>query len=872
MRFKCILFLICICLVDQFGCSNQKLSVISDLPTQDQFTLSDVHSGIQGNVSGNSGIMGAYQLTIDTLTQNVQLVPKRASAIGEDYIVSGIGFFTSAPCPDCLKLDQLAFLDNNLILTFFIRHPFPPGKIADPPSAVNRLDLNVFDLAMIVYPQNVTASSFTLTDTYIYDNVISNPSGYTTELANVVYKYAAMPYVLVVDESAETVHSWNKFAMGDSREFDVEFTLDTYSTLYFNLYLTMGYGASAKKPQRLEPKYYNPEFNRKSAWKVEVAPSGNWLHNDSTTPVNVEIRVYDWQCGATVYPFPSDFQNAPANNVYQSSEIERVSLEIPGMNNSLLTSDTPVSGSGMPGDPMIFQIPVTNQNLLPQGKYTGLVKVTDERPCLPPASGRDFLIDSPDGIALNNFSMEEYATYQTFNATVAEGAPPCNGFCWVQAWGGASMDESCSVKIDNFGNSYVAGYFQGTVEFNPEGGGLHSSSGLEDVFLSKFDSSGNWQWTKTWGGTGSDYGWSVAIDGSGYLYVTGEFTGSVQFNPDGGGTQASEGSWDAFLSKFDSNGNWQWTRTWGGTSSDAGNEVASNSSDEVYVAGYFNNTVEFNPTGGGSHASHGGNDAFLSQFDSNGNWQWTATWGGTLEDRGISAESTNSGYTYVTGDYQGTVEFNPSGGGSDTSYGGPDPFLSKFASDGSWQWSRTWGGTGLEGPYCVALSGSGDIFVAGFFQGTVQFNPPGGGSQSSNGADDAFLSKFNQNGNWLWTQTWGGTDSDAATSVVVSSSNAVFVTGYFSSTVEFNPYGGDFHSSNGWYDAYLSRFDTNGNWQWTKNWGGLSFDAGNSVAVTGSGNAHVTGFFSQTVEFNPDGGESRSANGSLDAFLVSMNY
>ena len=186
----------------------------------------------------------------------------------------------------------------------------------------------------------------------------------------------------------------------------------------------MGYGASAKRPTRLDPKYCNPEFNRKAAWKVEAQALGEWTDTYNTSTVDVDVKIYDWQTGATVYGTPDDFANAPADNIYAASEVASVSVDIPGMNSTPPSVTSATSGTGMPTDPIIFIVPVANANLIADGTYTGLVKVLDERACLTVPDGRDIIIDSPDGASLNYETMPEYATYQTFTATVLVGNLP----------------------------------------------------------------------------------------------------------------------------------------------------------------------------------------------------------------------------------------------------------------------------------------------------------------------------------------------------------------------------------------------------------------------------------------------------------------
>jgi hypothetical protein len=380
------------------------------------------------------GMLGAYELTINPEDATAELVAMRTSAIGENYIVSGISFFTIAPCPTCLKLTAIALdLDGNAILTFSIVHPFPEGITSEPPSAVNRLDLDVFDLAMVIAPSEATAITYALTGIGAYPGFCIDSDGYTTELANVIKNTNAIPYFLAVDDSVDEdppVATYNKFAMGYDTTFDVGFNLSS-GILSFDMYLTMGYGFSAKKPDRLQPKYYNPEFNRKAAWKVVVTPPegttppaiGNtWDDNDSSTPYNVTVAVYDWQQGATVFTgAPEEFGDADTDNVFASSEVTDVSVEIPGMNSALQSATTAGSGTGTPSDPLVYTLPIANENQIAAGEYAGLAKVTDERATLTPTDGRDFLIDTPNGIELVNYEMPEYATYQTFTATVVVG-------------------------------------------------------------------------------------------------------------------------------------------------------------------------------------------------------------------------------------------------------------------------------------------------------------------------------------------------------------------------------------------------------------------------------------------------------------------
>ncbi len=420
---------------------------------------------------------------------------------------------------------------------------------------------------------------------------------------------------------------------------------------------------------------------------------------------------------------------------------------------------------------------------------------------------------------------------------------------WARTWGGPDYDYGYGVATDGSGNVYITGNFKSTVDFDPGGGDPHTSNGDSDCFLSKFDSSGDFEWARTWGGYGYDRGFGVAADGSGNVYVTGGFNFNVDFDPGGGGSHTSNGDTDVFLSKFDSSGDFKGARTWGGSSFDQGYGVAADGSGNVYVTGNFGGTVDFDPGGGDQHTSNGFYDAFLSMFDSSGNFEWARTWGGTDYEHGYRVAADGSGNVYVTGYFSGTVDFDPGGGDPHTSNGDEDVFLSKYDSLGNFEWAQTWGGSGPDQGYGVTVDGSGNVYITGYFRGTVDFNPESGDPHTSNGDEDVFLSKFDSSGNFKWARTWGGSNWDMGEGVAADGSGNVYVTGNFKDTVDFDPGNGEYLLTGG--GTFLSRFDSSGNFKWARTWGVPYWDKGCGVAADGSGNVYVMGNFKFTVDFAP---------------------
>jgi beta-xylosidase len=176
-------------------------------------------------------------------------------------------------------------------------------------------------------------------------------------------------------------------------------------------------------------------------------------------------------------------------------------------------------------------------------------------------------------------------------------------------FGGTSIDVGEGITVDSSGNSYITGYFEGIVDF---GGGNVASASSANIFVLKLNSSGTFQWVNTYGRSAFDAGHDITVDSSGNSYITGYFEGKVDF---GAGKVTSAGGGDIFVLKLNSSGTFQWVNTYGGTSADVGEGIAVDSSGNIYITGYFYETVDF---GGGNVASAGGADIFVLKLNSSG--------------------------------------------------------------------------------------------------------------------------------------------------------------------------------------------------------------------------------------------------------------
>ena len=236
-----------------------------------------------------------------------------------------------------------------------------------------------------------------------------------------------------------------------------------------------------------------------------------------------------------------------------------------------------------------------------------------------------------------------------------------------------------------------------TVDFDPGAGiyNLISAGGTGDVFVSKLNPSGNFLWAKRWGGTSADYGYSIAIDDSGNVYTTGVFRSTVDFDPGAGTFNISAiGTTDQFISKLDASGNFLWAKNIVGPGNPVeGNCLALDDSGNIYTTGDFAGTIDFDPGTGTYNLVSIGNgfDIFVSKYDASGNFLWAKAMGGTTGELGNSITIGDSGNVDYTGLFGDTVDFDPGAGTYNlTSAGGPeDIFVSKLDASGNFLWAKS---------------------------------------------------------------------------------------------------------------------------------------------------------------------------------------
>ncbi len=352
---------------------------------------------------------------------------------------------------------------------------------------------------------------------------------------------------------------------------------------------------------------------------------------------------------------------------------------------------------------------------------------------------------------------------------LALAAPLTAQVTFQRTYGGTDSDGGWSVAQTTDGGYVIAGYTKS------------HGAGDRDVYLVKTDFSGNTMWTRTFGGTHSDKGYSVAQTANGGCIIAG-YTYSF-----------GAGDADIWLIKVNASGDTTWTRTFGGAEYDAGYAVALTANGGYVITG---ETWSFGA---------GGADVWLIKVDASGDAAWTRTYGGTSNDYGYSVMQTaDSGY--VIAGWTGSF-----GAGLD------DVWLIKTDAAGDTMWTRTFGGTDWDWGESVAQTTDGGYIIAGC---TYSFGA---------GESDVWLIKTDAAGDTMWTRTFGGTDEDEGYSVAQTADGGYVITGY---TESFGA---------GVSDAWFIKTDASGDTMWTRTFGGEDRDWGESVAQTTDGGYVIAG-------------------------------
>ena len=350
---------------------------------------------------------------------------------------------------------------------------------------------------------------------------------------------------------------------------------------------------------------------------------------------------------------------------------------------------------------------------------------------------------------------------------------------WTRLIGSDNTDNGRGVAVDSNNNIYVTGDTNGTL-FDGE-----VADGLLDGFVTRLDATGNRVWTRIIGANGaSDRANAIATDTGNNIYVTGSTTGNLN-------GELNQGSWDAFLVKYDTNGNPVWTRLLGTSAPDHAYAVATDQIGNVYVAGATDGVLGVDPSPGDPVVNA---DVFVAKYDSSGNLGWVAQLGTSCAEWANAVAVDANGNAYAGGKIlQCALEGN-------TANGGYDAFIARIDSAGNSQWVRQFGTSDHDSVNGIAVDSTNNPYVTGYLDSVYASN-------DDNEGHSILLAKFNDAGDMTWQvlenadYSWG----NQGFSIDLDSGGNIFMTGAIHGQID-----GYTNQSLGEDDVFILKHDSTG--------------------------------------------------------------
>lgn len=327
-------------------------------------------------------------------------------------------------------------------------------------------------------------------------------------------------------------------------------------------------------------------------------------------------------------------------------------------------------------------------------------------------------------------------------------------FCWVQTYSstGASGDGAISIARCSQNRMVISGSIYGSCDFDP-GPGVsmvsYPDSLGENIFMVCLDTAGQFSWSAGIGGTGWDESNEVKCDPSGNTYLTGIFTGTVDFDPGSGSFPLTSmaGTQNIFALKLDPAGNLIYADAFPGTIISHGVGMTCTPTGEAIFSGAFWGTVDFDPGPGTNNITAVGmNDIFICKLNSTGDLLWIKTIGSSSNEISRAMTSDQSGNIYLTGDFTSTLDFDPGTGVHNLSpvTAANDIFIEKLDSAGNFAWVTMLGSASSDYCFSIKTDANNSVYTTGRFSGAADFDPTNGSFVLTANQTDAFVQKYSQ--------------------------------------------------------------------------------------------------------------------------------
>ncbi|MBL0316658.1 MAG: T9SS type A sorting domain-containing protein [Flavobacteriales bacterium] len=456
-------------------------------------------------------------------------------------------------------------------------------------------------------------------------------------------------------------------------------------------------------------------------------------------------------------------------------------------------------------------------------------------------------------------------------------------FDWVKQYGGPSYMTVKASNMDPSGAIVTCGHFEGLVDFDPGAGSSPlSSNGQKDAFIAKLNSNGEFAWAVSFGSTLDEIVYDVTTDASGNVFATGEFRGTVNFNPNGTAANLTAFTgYNAFVIKFSSTGEFQWVKKFGGTSSgyESGRAIAMDPNGNVVTHGIYYGVVDFDPGAGVSEVGTAYYySSYISKLSSNGDYVWAVEVDGTYVTPN-ELKLDDAGNIYAVGTFYSTTDFNP--GAASYSLVGQyyDTYILKLDPNASFIWAKQFTSNNTCMTNEIQIDAAGNVYAAGGFNGTTDFDPDLVSAQTISNSTYTyrpFLVKLNSSGLFQYVKQLSPNSVGQAFGLQIDDQQNLYIAGTFYGTSDFDPdpvaeYPMTSYN-NSYDDIFITKLDASANFAQALALGGYYAETVNAMYVNpANGVMYLAGTFQDIVDFDPSSDElNLTSAGYTDGYVLRM--
>ena len=443
---------------------------------------------------------------------------------------------------------------------------------------------------------------------------------------------------------------------------------------------------------------------------------------------------------------------------------------------------------------------------------------------------------------------------------------------WGTYYGGSGQDDEGICSTDIAGNVFLAGQTNSTNNIASAGAYQDTITGNYDVFLAKFDASGQRQWGTYFGGPDYDEVLACIVDKSGTIYISGDTKSTSGIaSPGAHQTVYGGGQYDCYIEKFSTNGDRLWGTYYGGASGDCCGFVTVDNNGNVFLTGQSSSDTGISTPGSYQpNRNTTSGDAFLAKFDSNGVRQWGTYYGGELGALGRTCSTDSSGNVYFAGLTSSHTNI-ASPGAFQTTYGGDpwDAFLAKFTTGGQRIWATYYGGSNQDQASICATDNTGNVCLVGETWSLNGIASPGCFQPVFGGDNDAFIAKFDSSGQRLWGTYYGGTSWDWGYGCAIGWNGEIFLAGNTESTNNISTPNSFQPALAGTDNGFLVKFNAAGQRLWGTYYGGSSSDGFNNCSYVKDDTIYAAGNASSLNNIASTGAwQENYGGGTLDCMLI----